>query len=72
MSGRVRALVQTARVSVNRKTNFAPLGGEAVPPEPGSAGRLRRDGGRLLRRAITGARLLRNGLENVAFTWWQL
>ena len=40
--------------------------------QPGSAGRLRRDGGRPLRRDITGAKLLKNGLENVTFTGQQL
>ena len=39
---------------------------------PGSAGHHRRDGGRPLRRAITGAKLLRNGLESVTFTNFRL
>ena len=34
--------------------------------------RLRRDGGHPLRRAITRAQLLRNGLEHVTLTWRQL
>ena len=36
--------------------------------KPGSAGRPRRDGGRPLRRAISGAKLLTNGLDNVTLT----
>ena len=42
--------------------------GDIALRKPGSAGRLRRDGARPLRRAITGAKLLRNDLKNVTFT----
>jgi len=47
-------------------------GGEAEGQrKPGSAGRLRRDGD-VAAPAITGAKLLGNGLENVTFTGRQL